>query len=122
VTLTVDGHRSRSDQYGRFLIAGLAAGHHELEIDGSTASTRRRSFGCFETGIDLVDGQTLVLPYTICMTRLDLKHAVSIPSPTTQPTTVTTPEIPGFEVRLPAGSTVTDHNGQTVASLSITAI
>jgi len=122
VTLSVDGRSTTTDGTGRFLLSGLPAGHHEMVIDGSTANTRRRSFGVFEVGIDLTAGRTLVLPYTIWMTRLDTRHAVRFPSPTRAETVITTSAIPGFEVRLPAGSVVTDRDGRPVRSLSITAI
>src|SRR6266542_2416735 len=122
VTLSIDDHAARSDTTGRFLITGLSAGHHELSIDGRTASKPGREFGVFEVGLDVIGGQTTVLPYTIWMTRLDAKHAVSFPSPTTAETVITTPKIPGFEVRLPKGSVVKDEDGHVVTSLSVTAI
>jgi RHS repeat-associated protein len=122
VTLSVDGHSTRSDRTGRFLLTGLTSGHHELTIDGRTANTPGREFGVFEAGVDVADGQTLVLPYTIWMTRLDTAHAVHIASPTTKDTVVTTPKIPGFEVRLPKGSVVKDASGKVVTELSITAV
>jgi RHS repeat-associated protein len=122
VTLRIDERSTRTDHTGRFRLSGLPAGHHELTIDGRTAGRRGRQFGVYEVGVDVVAGQTLALPYTIWMTLLDTANAVRIPSPTTADTVLTNPNLPGFEVRLPKGSVVTDHDGEVVTELSITPI
>ncbi|WP_326557257.1 RHS repeat-associated core domain-containing protein [Micromonospora sp. NBC_01796] len=123
VTLTVGGRGTRTDATGRFLLTGLTAGHHVLVIDGATASSPGRAFGRFETGVDLRAGETVELSYPIWMTRLDTANSVRFPSPTTkQQTVITTPAIPGFEVRLPKGSVIRDRTGRTVTELSITAL
>ncbi|MCW3842175.1 DUF6531 domain-containing protein [Micromonospora yasonensis] len=122
VTLSVGRHATRTDATGRFLLTGLTAGHHVLVIDGATASSPGRAFGRFETGVDLKAGETVELSYPIWMTRLDTAHAVRIPSPTRKQTVITTPAIPGFEVRLPKGSVIRDRAGKRVTELSITAI
>ena len=119
VTLRIGDRSTRTYSDGRFLLTGIAAGHHAMVIDGTTA---RSDFGWFEAGIDVLIGQTNVLPYTIWLTRIDTRHAVSFPSPTTAETVITTPLIPGFEVRLPSGARVLDEHHQPVTSLSITAI
>ena len=46
-------------------------------------------------------GQTKVLPFTIWMPLLDTQHAVRIPVPTPRELVVTSPRIPGLEVRIP---------------------
>ncbi|SCL34140.1 RHS repeat-associated core domain-containing protein [Micromonospora pallida] len=122
VTLTVGRRSTRTDASGRFLLTGLAAGHHVLVIDGATASRPGREFGRFETGVDLTAGETTDLSYPIWMTRLDTDHKVRIASPTRKKTVVTTPAIPGFEVHLPAGTVVKDRAGKVVRELSITAL
>ncbi|MFL6138150.1 MAG: RHS repeat-associated core domain-containing protein, partial [Frankiaceae bacterium] len=122
VTMSADGSSSVTDHLGRFLVTGLSAGHHELLIDGRTASTPGRAWGVFEVGVDLEAHQTYELPYTVWMTRLDTRDAVSFPSPTTSETVLTTPRIPGFEVRLPKGTVVKGLDDKVVTKLSITAI
>ncbi|HZM74343.1 MAG TPA: RHS repeat-associated core domain-containing protein [Candidatus Limnocylindrales bacterium] len=119
VTLRIGERSTRTHSDGRFLLTGVAAGHQAMVIDGTTA---RRDFGWFEAGVDVLSGQTTVLPYTIWLTRIDTQHAVSFPSPTTAETVITTPLIPGFEVRLPKGARVLDEDHHPVTSLSITAI
>jgi len=122
VTLSFQGYSARSDLTGRFLIIGVAGGTDVLRIDGSTANRVNRAYGIYEVRTEVPIGKTTVLPYTIWMTRLDLKNAVTIPSPTTKETTISTPLIPGLQVVLPAGSVVRDDSGSVVGQLSITAV
>src|SRR5439155_6537475 len=52
----------------------------------------------------------------------DVAHQVTIPSPTTSEVVVTTPFIPGLELHLPPGTTITGRHGKPVTTVSITAI
>jgi len=122
VTLSADGHSARSDRTGRFLLTGISAGHRVLLIDGGTASTPSRRFGIFQVSVNIIAGRTVPLSYTIWLTKLDMAHASTIPSPTSRQTVLTTPEIPGFEVILPAGTVVRDLQGRIVRQLSITPV
>jgi hypothetical protein len=122
VTLTIGARRTRTDATGRFLLTHLDPGRHELLIDGGTVPDADRTYGVFEVVVDLVAGQTTPLGYTIWMPAIDTAHAVPIPSPTVDEVVVTTPRIPGLEVRLPPGAVVTDHTGRAVRELSITPI
>jgi hypothetical protein len=70
----------------------------------------------------VVGGQTTVLSFTIWMPRIDTAHAVQIPSPTTGEVVVTTPRIPGLELRLPPGTVIRDRIGAIVREISITPI
>lgn len=122
VTVTVEGVTARSDSNGQFLLQGLKPGHRVLRVDGATASSAGRSFGLHDIGIDVDAGKTTVLPYTIWLAKLDTEHTVKFASPTTGPVTISTPDIPGLEVRLPAGTVVRDVTGKVVTELGITAI
>ncbi|MFC7529313.1 RHS repeat-associated core domain-containing protein [Actinoplanes sp. GCM10030250] len=122
VTVGVDGIRARTDAQGRFLLTGLRAGHRVLRVDGASASTPQRRFGLHDIGVDLTAGQTVVLPYTIWLSKLDTQHTVTFETPTKGEVTIGTPAIPGLEVKLPAGAVVRDVNGKVVTELGITAI
>ncbi len=123
ITVSIEGTKTtgRSDEAGRFLLSGLPAGHHVLVIEGETAAGRGH-FGTYEVGVNLTAHQTLILPYTIWLTPLDPAGNHSIPSPTTTEERLTTPQVPGLEVRLPAGSVITNAAGHVVHHLNITAI
>jgi RHS repeat-associated protein len=122
VTLQIDDCKTITDETGRFLLTNLTVGHHILLIDGTTANTAHRAYGIFEAGVDIVAGKTTALNYTIWMTRLDTEHTVTIPSPTTSPTVISTPLLPGLELHLAPNTVIQDHNEKIVTQVNITPI
>jgi len=123
VTLTIGDQAVRTDDTGRFLLANVSSGRQVMVIDGSTANEQDRTYGVFEDGVNVVQGQTYALPYTIWMTRLDTKHAASIPSPTVQQDTViTTPLLPGLELHLPASTVIYGRDGKVVRKITISPV
>ena len=122
VRLEIDNQSAYTDRTGRFLLTGLNTGHRVLWIDGRPASSRGRTYGTFEAGIEVLAGRTSALPYTIWMPRLDMAHAVRIPSPTPSEIVITTPSLPGLELRIPPGTTIVDEDHQVVREVSITPI
>ena len=124
VEVEISGRRGRSDRTGRFLLTldALETGRHVLEIHGASANQPGRTYGFFEAGVQVVGGETTPLPFTIWMPAIDTAHEVTIPSPTTQATVITTPYIPGLELHLPAGTVIRDEDGSRVTKVSITPI
>ncbi|HEX6047588.1 MAG TPA: kelch repeat-containing protein, partial [Pyrinomonadaceae bacterium] len=122
VTMEIDGNSTVTDNTGRFLLKSLTEGHHVLKIDGGSATRPGGKYGIFRAGVDITAGKTNILDYTIWMARLDMANAVTISSPTVTDLSVTTPRIPGLELRLPAQTLIRDINGQPVTQLSITPI
>ena len=122
VSLSIGKHVTRTDRDGRFVLRRVPSGHQVLLIDGSTATNTSESFGVFEDGVDLVNGKTNRLPYTTWMTALDVKHEVHFTYPITHTLTITNPQIPGLEVKIPAGSVLTNDAGKRVTELGITPI
>ena len=122
VTLEIDGAKTVTDSTGRFLLKSLNAGHHVLKIDGSSANRPGGTYGIFRAGVDIAAGKTNTLDYIIWMPRLDMANAVTIGSPTANDAFVTTPRIPGLELRLPSQTVIRDLDGRAVTQLSITPI
>jgi len=122
VTVQVGGRAARTDNTGRFLLTDIPAGHHVMRLDGQTASKPKKVYGVFKIGVDVEAGKTNVLPFTSWMPRLDTEHVTTLPVPTANEVVVTTPYIPGLEVRVPQGAVVRDIDGQPVSQLSITPI
>ncbi len=122
VTLEMDGQKTHTDSTGRFLLKGVTAGHHVLWIDASTANHDKFFYGTYEVGVTILANKANVLNYTIWMTRLDMAHAITIPSPTTHETVLTNPSMPGLELHLPPNTTITDSNGRVVRQVSITPV
>jgi RHS repeat-associated protein len=125
VTLEMDGAReTETDRTGRFLLLApsVGAGRHVLEIEGETANRPNRTYGFFEYGLTVVPGQTTVLPFTIWMPKLDTRHVVRIPSPTTSEVVVTTPYVPGLELHLPPNTIIRGEDGKPVTEVGITPV
>jgi RHS repeat-associated protein len=113
---------AKTDANGWFLLSGIPSGHQVLLVNGQTANTSGHRYGSYEIGVDPKDGVTTSLDYTLWMSTLDPAGDVRLASPTHRARVLTTPSLPGLEVRLPAGTVVTDRAGRTIRSLNITPI
>ena len=122
VTLSLGDKTALTDNSGRFLLSGVTSGKGELVINGRSADKPNKTYGVFEVKVEVIAGQTNALSYTIWMPKIDTAHAVSIASPTTAEVALTTPNIPGLEVHIPAGMVIRDRKGQIVTQVGITAI
>ncbi len=122
VMLRIAENAAQTDQTGRFLLPSIPAGHQVLIIDGRTANHNRKMYGIFKVGVDIKEGKTNALGYTVWMPRLDMANATVVSSPTTTAVSITNPRIPGLELRLPQGTAIRDIDGQVVTQISITPI
>jgi YD repeat-containing protein len=123
LSVSIEGTRAtaKTDATGRFLLSGLPPGHHVLVVDGLSRAGHER-YGTFEVGVNIVAHQTTSLGFTLWMSPLDRTGNHQIASPTTGATTITTPLIPGLEVRLPSGTVIHDAAGRVVRKLNITPV
>lgn len=121
-TLSIGNRNATSDEHGQFLLTEIPAGVQTLVIEGKTANRADATYGYFESVVRINAGQTNALPFTIWMSKLDTNHVIKIPSPTTEEVVLTTPRIPGFEVRIPAGVVLRDRRGKIVTEIGITAV
>ncbi|MFG3044351.1 RHS repeat-associated core domain-containing protein [Streptomyces sp. NPDC048241] len=122
VTVRIGNKSTRTDTKGRFLLAGIDADATTVVVDGTTANSSTRTYGRFDIRIHPAAGKSTDLGFPVWMTPLDTRHTVTFDAPTRAAVTLTTPQIPGLEVRLPKGSVVRDEHGRTVTELGITAI
>ncbi|GJG96678.1 RHS repeat-associated core domain-containing protein [Cupriavidus pauculus] len=120
-TLSIGSQRVVTDENGEFLLAGVPAGRQILVIDGDTASQGNRHYGRYEYGVKIEEGRTTQLPFVIWMSRLN-PRTVKLDSPTATETVVRNPQIPGMELRIPAGMVIRDAQGKIVTEISMTAI
>ncbi len=124
LTLSIQGtnKQTKTDRTGRFLLAGLPAGHHVLIIDGETAEGHNIRYGQFTVAVEVASRKITPLGYTIWMTPLEAAGEKTIPADSKHETVLTNPHIPGLEVRLPAGTTVRTATGSLVRKVNLTAI
>jgi RHS repeat-associated protein len=122
VTMKVGDRNARTDDTGRFLIENVQPGRRVLVIDGRSASKPSKTYGVFEAGVSIEAARTTAIGFTVWMPKLDTAHEIRIPSPTTSETVITTPLIPGLEVRIPAGVVIRDYEGKKVKRVGITPI
>ncbi len=120
VTIEVAGQTTTTDETGRFLLTGIPAGRHLMIVNGETASKPGLSYCSFELGVNIAEGVTTALPRPIWLPVEDIQHATMIPVPTDREIVVTTPRIPGLEVRIPAGVILRTRMGHPLTRLSIT--
>ena len=109
-----------TDAAGQFLLTGLPAGHQVLIVEGSAIGAQR--YGTFTIGVQIAAHKETTLDAPIWMTPLDPAGNHRIASPTRGRVTITTPRIPGLEVRLPGGTVIHDATGHIVRNLNITAV
>ncbi|MFG2217397.1 polymorphic toxin-type HINT domain-containing protein [Streptomyces sp. NPDC048685] len=122
VTVRVGDTRGHTDAKGRFLLTGISEDATTLVVDGASANTEQRQYGRFDIRIHPRAGRSTDLGFPVWLTPLDTRHTVTFDAPAKKDITLTTPQIPGLEVRIPKGSVVRDENGKAVTELGITAI
>jgi RHS repeat-associated protein len=123
VRVSIEGTSAdtETDEAGRFLLSGLPAGRQTLIVNGETVPGDQR-YGSYEVAVELQDHKTTDLDYTVWLSPLDPAGNRTIASPTPKETDLTTPSIPGLEVRIPAGTVIKNAAGKTVKDLNITPI
>ncbi|MBK3590469.1 hypothetical protein JHN49_45315, partial [Streptomyces sp. MBT57] len=102
--MRVGSHRSHTDAQGRFLLAHISPESTTLVVDGASANTKQRHYGRFDIRIHPESGRSIDLGFPIWLSPLDTKHTMSFAAPAKKDITLTTPQIPGLEVRIPKGS------------------
>jgi RHS repeat-associated protein len=113
---------ARTDEAGRFLLSGrVPSGRQVLVVEGERAPRHVR-YGTYSVGMNIVASKTNMLAYTIWLTPLDRSGDMHITSPTSKEVRLTTSQVPGLEVRIPAGSVITNRTGRVVHELNLTAI
>lgn len=122
VAMSVGGRTARTNANGEFILTNVPSGHQVLVIDGSASGLGGRQYGRYEYGMTVEAGKINALPFTVWMTRLDTQDTMGVSSPTQAMTVLTSPHIPGLELRIPAGTVIRNAAGKVVTAINMTAI
>jgi YD repeat-containing protein len=112
VLVRVGNRQSRTDREGTFVLA-TDPGHQQLLVDGSSVSSVGGSFGEFLIGVDIEAGKENPIK-PIFLPKIRAQDWIEIPSPLTADLTVKSALMPGFEVKLPAGTILRGRDGKVV--------
>lgn len=116
--VSIGSRRTRTDASGRYEFAGIAAGRHEIFVDGSGGGSADRKYGKFVVGADVVAGEvTEVAP--VYVPRIREEDWIDIPNPLRRDVVVTHPNVPGMEIRIPRGAVLRERDGKLVTRLAL---
>ena len=111
--------QATTDAAGNFLLLNPPAGPDQLLlIDGGPASTPGRSFPIIPYKVTIVAGQANSLGFTPHLHFQKTTGLVDVSQPAA-PRVVTDPGVPGFQMTIPAGVTITGWDGQPNTQVSI---
>ncbi len=125
--LTVDGRpiqgvevkigsvQGRTDAAGNFLLLDVPAGAQLLMVDANVAVA---GFPIYNVGLDLIAGQTLVLP-AFRITPPPRPERFTPISNASADQIITDPRFPGVEITLPAGVTIIGWDGQLKNKIAV---
>jgi RHS repeat-associated protein len=119
VEITVAGQHVRTDAQGVFVLRDLLPGRKELFVDGGPAGNASTEYGRFIVGADVAASTVNHMPYVMYLPRVLARDKIALPSPTTHETVLTHPDMPGLELRIPAGAVFKDRNGKVLTEIAI---
>lgn len=117
VTVSTKGLSVRTDAQGKFILANVPAGRRTLLIDGSTAAEKNGHYPTIPISVDIEAGVDNVMPFNPYFHRQKNRNFVHI-NPA-QDTVLTDPEVPGFEMRIPAGVRIIGWDGKVNLKVSV---
>ena len=108
-----------TDDAGNFLLLNPPAGADQLLlVDGTPASTAERNYPIIPYKVTIVAGQANTLAFTPHLHVQKTTGLVDISNGSVQ-RIVTDPSLPGLEMRVPAGVTITGWDGQPNTQVSL---
>ncbi|MBT2745867.1 MULTISPECIES: RHS repeat-associated core domain-containing protein [unclassified Lysobacter] len=119
VEVSIGANKARTDADGWFTLLDAAPGWQELYVDGSTANSAQAEYGQFVVGVRVATGKLTELNYLLHLPRITARDKIQIASPLKQEMRIGHPDMPGLELRIPAGAVIRDRKGQLVTELAI---
>ena len=119
VAITIGEQTVQTDARGVFVLQNLQSGRRELFVDGGPAGKPGTEYGRFIVGADITASTVNHMPFVMYLPRVLERDKIPLPSPTTRETVLTHPDMPGLELRIPAGAVFKDRNGKILNEIAI---
>jgi len=121
VTISLDGKSATTDAAGAFLLSGISAGQDRpVSVNGATVTGTTLRYPAVAEPITIVANQANVVPYTFYLPPIDTVNEVTIVP--NQQTVITTPEVPGFQQKIPPNAGLLNRDGTPVTRTSVTSV
>jgi len=117
VAIRVEDSSATTDESGNFLFENPPTGDHVVLIDGSTASTDAAHYPTIPITMNIIAGQTNVLPYVPHLHAQKNYNFTTI-NPTKE-TVAEDPGLPGLQLRIPPGVDIIGWDGEANAKVSM---
>lgn len=119
VSVSVGRIVGQTNRAGQFLLYDVPEGRQRVYVDGTTANAANFEYGQFVVGVDVLGSGLTQVPFTMWLPRIAERDKIRIASPTTAEQVLTHPDLPGMELRIPAGTVIRDHKGKIVTEVAI---
>jgi RHS repeat-associated protein len=111
-----------TDATGAFTLRNLPERKTTILVDGRPISTAQVEYPAVIVPANIVANQANKLAYPVYLTANDPVGKKTIPTTFAQDLTLTTPDNPGLQVKLPAGLKITRPDGTPVTQITITSL
>ncbi|SAK39693.1 RHS repeat-associated core domain-containing protein [Caballeronia ptereochthonis] len=119
VAISVGDETVYTDARGVFVLKGLHEGREHVFVDGAPASHDDVHYGRFLVGADVKAKAITHMPYVMYLPRILPRDEITLPSPTTREVVLQHPDMPGLELRIPAGAVFKDKDGHVLTHVAI---
>jgi len=119
VSVSVGKLFALTNRAGQFLLYDVPHGRQRVYVDGTSANAPGEEYGQFVVGVDVVAKGLTQVPFTMWLPRIAARDKIQIPSPSTQELVLKHPDLPGMELRIPAGTVIRDQKGKIVTEVAI---
>lgn len=119
VAVSVGTIAGYTNAQGQFLLYDVPKGRQRVYVDGTAANGPGLEYGQFVVGVDVEAKGLTQVPFTMWLPRIAQRDKIQISSPTTREQVLTHPDLPGMELRIPAGTVIRDQKGKIVTEVAI---
>jgi len=119
VEVSIGDQKVRTDAQGVFVLKDLSAGHHDVFVDGGSASHGDVNYGRFVVGTNVKAKAISHMPFVMYLPRILPRDEITLPTPTTREVVLEHPDMPGLELHIPAGAVFKDHNGHVLTHIAL---